>query len=237
MANPLVSVVIPCFNYARYVAQAVQSALAQDYSGALEVITVDDGSTDNTLEVLQPFVDKIVCLRKQRGGTSSALNAGIASARGKYICWLSADDLFRADKVRVQVGQLEYHSEWGFVYSSFRIIDANGIVQNSVYSNFYPEHSIMVRQLMNGCFINGSSVMMRREALDRVGPFDEALPQAHDYDMWFRLLRYYSCGFSNELLISYRWHGQNLSRTPDLASENLVKKRAKGLFPEYFNGE
>ncbi|MFZ5644674.1 MAG: glycosyltransferase [Bacillota bacterium] len=233
MAGPLVSIVIPTYNHARYLGEAVDSVLKQDYRN-IEVLVVNDGSTDDTEKVLKPFAQRIRYFYKERGGTSSALNMGIKKSRGIYLCWLSADDLFRKDKVSLQVGQLEQYRTLGFVYSSFNVIDAEGNIINRVHSEYYRSHKKMVQELLKGCFINGSTVMMRKSALDKVGGFDETLPQAHDYDMWYRLLCHYSCGFSDELLVSYRWHGENLSRHRDYKSEFRVKERAKCMFPEYF---
>ena len=88
-------------------------------------------------------------------------------------------------------------------------------------------------KLMAGCFINGSSVMMRSSAVKEIGNFDESLPQAHDYDLWFRFLRYYSCGFLAERLLAYRWHGENMSGNPNEACSVIVRERAKRLFPEW----
>jgi len=233
MERPLVSIVIPTFNHARYLGGAVASALEQDY-GSIEVLVVNDGSTDNTAQVIEPFASRIRYFFKERGGTSSALNLGIQKSGGAYLCWLSADDVFRKDKVTVQVGQMEQAQNLGFVYSGFNVIDAKGRVKHSVHSQYFSDHKTMVQQLLSGCFINGSTVMMRKSALEKVGGFDESLPQAHDYDMWFRLLRHYPCDFSGQLLVNYRWHGENLSLRPDYECETRVKDRAKRLFPEYF---
>ena len=93
----------------------------------------------------------------------------------------------------------------------------------------------MATKLMEGCFINGSSVMMRSSALENVGNFDGSLPQAHDYDLWFRFLRHYSCGFLAEHLLAYRWHGENMSQNPNEACSVTVRERAKRLFPEWLN--
>jgi hypothetical protein len=77
--------------------------------------------------------------------------------------------------------------------------------------------------------------MMRAAALEKTGYFDEGLPQAHDYDLWLRLLRQFSCGFSKESLLAYRWHGKNMSQTPDDQCIRIVQERAKKLFPEYLS--
>ncbi|MCO5388067.1 glycosyltransferase [Desulfosporosinus sp.] len=232
MLPPKVSVVIPTYNHARYLPYALDSVINQSYAN-LEVIVIDDGSTDGTSEVVKPYRSKINYIYKANGGTPSALNLGLSVATGKYICWLSADDALIEDKVSKQVGLMESDQGLGFSYTSFVVIDANGTKQYDVNSAYYPDKQEMVTKLREGCFINGSSVMMNSSALKIVGNFDENLPQAHDYDLWFRFLRHYSCGFQAEPLLAYRWHGENMSQNPNEACSVIVQERAKRLFPEW----
>ncbi|HBV85236.1 MAG TPA: glycosyl transferase family 2 [Desulfosporosinus sp.] len=234
MLMPKVSVVIPTYNHSRYLTHALESVINQSYAN-LEVIVIDDGSTDGTADVIKPYRSKINYIYKENGGTPSALNLGLSTASGKYICWLSADDAFLEDKVAKQVGLMENDPGMGFSYTSFVVIDAYGKKQYEVNSAFYPSRQEMVTRLMEGCFINGSSVMMRSNALEAVGFFDIGLPQAHDYDLWFRFLRHYTCGFLPEHLLAYRWHGENMSLNPDEACSVIVQERAKKLFPGWLN--
>lgn len=232
MLTPLVSIVIPTFNHARYLGYAISSAINQDYPN-LEIIVVDDGSYDGTAELIKPYRHKIKYIYKSNRGTPHTLNVGLALAKGKYICWLSADDYFLEGKVSRQVRLMESNPEMGFSYTGFRVIDANGKKKYDVPPIYYPDSRTMVTKLMEGCFINGSSVMMSSSALKKIGNFDENLHQAHDYDMWFRFLRHYSCGFLDECLLAYRWHGENMSQNPDETCTRIVKERAKRLFPEW----
>lgn len=234
MLTPKVSVVIPTYNYAHYLPYALESVLNQGYPN-LEVLVIDDGSNDGTVDVLKPYQSKINYFYKNNGGTPSALNLGLSQATGKYICWLSADDAFKGEKVAKQVGLMESDPSLGFSYTSFEVIDGKGIKQYDVNSPHYPDKQEMVTQLLEGCFINGSSVMMRSSVLKKVGYFDESLPQAHDYDLWYRFLRHSSCGFLGEILLAYRWHGKNMSQQPDERCIQVVQERAKRLFPEWLN--
>ena len=231
MTLPKVSVIIPTYNYAQYVGIAVESVLDQSYPD-LEILVVDDGSTDKTQATLRPYTPWIHYYYKDNGGTASALNFGITRASGKYICWLSADDIFLPDKIAKQVSLMENQPTLGFSYTSFIVIDGGGNKQYEVHSPFYGDHREMVIKLMEGCFINGSSVMMRKSAIDQVGLFDESMATVHDYELWFRLLKSYPCGFLNELLLGYRWHGQNGSLyVPPNYTEPAVRK-ARQLFPD-----
>jgi glycosyltransferase involved in cell wall biosynthesis len=233
MMTPKVSVVIPTYNHARYLRYALESVINQSYPN-LEILVVDDGSTDETSELVKGFhSDVINYLYKQNGGTPSALNYGLSRATGEYICWLSADDAFRGDKVSQQVALMESDQRLGFSYTSFVVIDANDVEQYQVNSPYYLDKQEMVTKLLEGCFINGSSVMMRGSALKQIGMFDESLPQAHDYDLWFRFLRHFSCGFLEESLLAYRWHGENMSQNPDEMCSAIVRGRALQLFPEW----
>lgn len=232
MLLPKVSIVIPTYNHARYLPYALNSVLNQSYAN-IEVLVIDDGSTDGTAELVKPYLSVINYIYKQNEGTPSALNLGLSKAVGKYICWLSADDMLMEDKVTKQVALMESDTSLGFSYTSFIVIDAKGEKQYAVNSLNFPGRREMVTNLIGGCFINGSSVMMRRSALREVGYFDEQLPQAHDYDLWFRFLCHYNCGFLAEHLLAYRWHGENMSQNPDEACTAIVRERAKRLFPEW----
>ena len=234
MLPPKVSVVIPTYNHARYLRYALDSVINQSYAN-LEVLVIDDGSTDETAKLVKLYGSKVNYVYKENGGTPSALNVGLSLTAGEYICWLSADDHLFAEKVSKQVGLMESNPNLGFSYTSFVVIDGNGIKQYDVNSPYYSDKKEMVTKLLEGCFINGSSVMMRRSALETIGNFDTSLPQAHDYDLWFRFLRHYSCGFLNELLLAYRWHGKNMSQNPNEACSVIVRERAKQLFPEWLN--
>ncbi|MGC7872883.1 glycosyltransferase family 2 protein [Desulfosporosinus sp. SYSU MS00001] len=234
MLPPKVSVVIPTYNHARYLPYALESVLQQTYPN-LEILVVDDGSTDGTSEVVKPYLSGIRYLYKENGGTPSTLNLGISQATGKYICWLSADDAFLGDKIAKQVALMETEPGFGFSYTSFVVMNGNGDVQYEVNSPYYPDKKEMVKKLFQGCFINGSSVMMRSSALKQIGKFDENLPQAHDYDLWFRFLHAYNCGFLSDHLLAYRWHGSNMSQNPDEACSVIVRERAKQFFPDWLN--
>lgn len=187
MSSQLVSVVIPAYNVERYVATAVRSALEQTH-GALEVIVVDDGSTDGTTDALAEFGASITVLNKENGGIGSARNHGIRAARGEIIAFLDADDLWLPERVTRCLDQLA-QADAAFVTSDAALIDEAGVALGACYSDLEPFPARDLAQEIvrrNYVFV---SVLVRRNALDRVGHFDEGGPTgAEDYDMWLRLV-------------------------------------------------
>jgi glycosyltransferase involved in cell wall biosynthesis len=122
-----VTVLIDTCNYGRYLRRAIDSALAQTYSAALtEILVIDDGSTDDTADTIQPYASRVRYIRKERGGQASALNEGIRQARGEVVCLLDADDYFRPDKVRRVVEGFQGKPEIGLVYNNIDIVDNSG---------------------------------------------------------------------------------------------------------------
>jgi glycosyltransferase involved in cell wall biosynthesis len=134
--NPLVSVVIPTYNRANLVTEAIESVFQQTYA-PIDIIVVDDGSTDNTERVLQPYLPNIRYIKQPNGGLASARNAGMAMAAGDYIAWLDADDLFEPDKIRLQVSFMEAHREVVAVSSDFSAFDKNGVIEASHIRSYY----------------------------------------------------------------------------------------------------
>lgn len=189
--NDLVSAVIPTYNYAHFVADAIESALAQTYR-PLEVIVVDDGSTDDTRSVLERYAGRIVAIRKPNGGLSSARNAGIKAARGVCVAILDADDIWMPDKIERQMALLREHPEAGAIGCGAELVDAQGRLKEV---KLFPAPSgtrlerlraVLLRQQWVGG--SGSGALIPVTMLDRVGLFDEQLSAAEDWDMWLKLV-------------------------------------------------
>lgn len=240
--QPLVSVVIPTYNYGRYVAEAVESALGQTYP-SVEVIVVDDGSTDDTRQRLAPYVagsalqrllgtkPPVRLVRQANRGAPAALNRGIRLARGEWIAWLSADDTFLPTKLQEQVAYAVQHPEERVIYTDWYLVDAAGRVTTTVRSLQFTYHEQLVRALFGACVINGSTTLIHRTCFEQDGLFAEDLPQAHDWDLWLRLARDFHFGYVAKPLVKYRWHGANLSRQPDaLAYNSEVLRRARAWY-------
>ena len=197
-----VSIVIPFYN-CRYIARSITSALNQSYKN-IEIIVVDDGSTEH-VELLKPFIKKIIYIKKRNGGTATALNQGIIRASGDYIVWLSSDDLFYSTKVEVQ---LDFMKKNNFMFSFTDYIYINEKTQ-IMSPSIAPENlnkATLLEGLKRGCPINGSTVMAKREIFSSVGFFDESLVYAHDYDYWIRTFLKFDLGYLNQPLTLYRLH-------------------------------
>lgn len=192
MTKPLVSIVIPVYNGANYLACAIESALSQIYPHC-ETIVVNDGSTDDgeTERIVLSFGSQVRYFTKANGGVASALNLGIRQMRGDYFCWLSHDDYFHPDKVLHELQAIPPQYPKTLIYSNYVYLDTITGHQLPVnMENWYTERQLstplfpVMFQLIHGC-----ATMIHRSHFDRVGLFDEAQLITQDYDMWFRVFR------------------------------------------------
>lgn len=187
MGPPKVSVIIPAYNSAWCVCKAIDSVLAQSF-GDFEIIVVNDGSTDSTLEVLLKYGDAIRVINQRNGGMSNARNAGIQAARGEYLAFLDSDDWWLPGKLHKQVELLDTKPEIGFCSCSARVEDLTGRLLNLWECPCW-DGPFVVHLFGNGADVPGScsAVLARRELVLKVGAFDEALRGAEDPDLWIRL--------------------------------------------------
>lgn len=218
----LVSAVIPTYNYGRFIARAVTSVLGQSYQ-AVECIVVDDGSTDDTAEVLRGFGRDVTVVRQTHRGVSAARNAAIAVARGEYIALLDGDDEWHPDKVATQVRRLAAAPDLGCVGSGLVHVAANG--RRDVISgrrNTLDRRRVLRDVALRRYWIggSGSGAVMRRAALDRVGPFDEQLAAAEDWDMWMRFAATTPIDNVEDVLVSIHRHGTGIFRDAALVERN-----------------
>jgi glycosyltransferase involved in cell wall biosynthesis len=220
---PLVSVVIPVYNQGGFVGAAIESVLAQDVPS--ELIVVDDGSTDETPDVLDRFGDRLLTIRQPNRGAAAALNAGIRAAAGKFVCWLSADDRYLPGKLRMQVALLESLPSAGFSCTWTRLIDAEGRLYRPDKPPRWKHEDRFVSVFWNNP-INGSSVMIRKALLDQVGYFDESLTADVDAHMWLRLLETTELAEVRHFLTEYRIHTASISANrPRMAAARTQVRR------------
>lgn len=216
----LISVIIPTYNCVRYVNEAVASALAQTYE-PIEVIVIDDGSSDDTESVLAPYVGSIRYHRQENRGAAEARNAGIEMAAGEYIAFLDSDDLWVADKIRTQVDALESNPDFPFVHSDASVIDATGQVIKASANRERQTHNGRVFEEFFMCSMAASltsTVLMRRECFATTGTFDARYPILQDYALFLRVAWHYPVYYIDRPLTKYRMSPSSLTRTSVLAN-------------------
>ncbi len=209
-----VSVVLPTYNRAWILEQAVESVLGQDYAN-LELIVVDDGSTDGTSRLLSGYADRITVISQENRGVSAARNAGIRAAGGDLIALLDSDDTWLPGKVTAQVAFFKVHPA-ALICQTEEIWIRNGVRVNPGKRHRKEDGMIFERSLAL-CLVSPSAVMMRKSLLDEVGLFDESLPACEDYDLWLRIAWKHPIHLIDQPLIVKRGgHADQLSRMPEL---------------------
>ncbi len=216
-----VSVVIPTYNRAAIVGQAVESALAQTLAPC-EVIVVDDGSSDDTEAALQRFGDRVRFVRQRNAGPAAARNRGIRQSNGEFVAFLDSDDLWMTQKLERQMGLFASDPSLGVVSCLSRYVSFDG----ETLADTGPGQATLragdpasIRRLLLGNTVSGgSSAVVRRDCLDALGLFDESLWGVEDWDLWLRAAKRYSIGFVNEPLTIMRSGASNLSSPRNMAS-------------------
>lgn len=208
--SDLVSVIIPAYNQGHFLAEAVDSVLAQTYT-EVEVIVVDDGSTDNTVDVAQAYTDpRVRYVYKENGGLSSARNEGLRHAQGAYIAYLDSDDCFLPDKLTILLGAIAREPELGFVAGQTIPVDEHGNHVGKLFDTPLPSN---LKELLLGNPLHVGSVLVRRSWQDQVGFFDETLRSYEDWDMWLRLAQAGCRMLYVPLPVSlYRFHTAQMTR-------------------------
>lgn len=227
-----VSVVIPVYNHETFIAEAIESVLQQSYPN-LQIIVVDDGSTDGTKDVLEKFKGKIELISQANAGLPAARNAGIRRATGEFIAFLDSDDVFLPEKIEKQLRVFEENPEVGMVHTGASVVRPNETGWEVWYDYWPPTYATreeQIDELLKWNYMVVSTVMVRRELFSQVGLFNESLRYAEDYEMWLRLLTCCSIGVVPDIFIHYRWHGGNMSRQPDESALPVIREEAAKRF-------
>jgi glycosyltransferase involved in cell wall biosynthesis len=225
--NALVSIIVLSYNYGRFLAEALDSALAQTYPNC-EILVMDDGSTDNSLEVAARYGDTIRLLTQPNQGVERAANRAVGEAAGELFAFLSADDYFEPTYIEKMHAGLQRAPDASFSYCRARMFgDRAGLIRGFPFSAF-----LLVKL---GNFVNGSALTVRRDYLD-VGGYDPAMSEyaLEDWDLWLRMVEHGKRGtFVAEPLLNWRRH-KSASRNPESddrqeRSYAVIRQRHLGL--------
>jgi len=216
--QPKVSVVIPCYNREKFIAETVNSVLSQTWPN-IELIVVDDGCTDGSRAVLESFGPRLVILEhpgRVNRGQSAAINLGLRHSIGEYLAILDSDDLYAPDKIEKQVRFLENNPEFGLVYANCISIDEKGKELHKMYYSGHTPPDGPDQVLEDCCFNVPSNALLRRSVFEQVGFLDEALRSAQDHDYGIRIAEVARIGYLDECLWNYRRHGGSISNNRTL---------------------
>jgi glycosyltransferase involved in cell wall biosynthesis len=227
--TPAVSIVIATHNYGHYVAGALESALAQTFRD-FEVLVIDDGSTDDTTEVVRPWLrdPRVQYVRTAHRGQPATKNTGIRLARAPLVAFLDADDLWLPAKLEKQISLLEADAALGVVYSRRLLIDALGRELEFLQPPLYRGNVLAAMFREN--FVCFSSVVVRSDVFTEAGWFDEQLALAIDYDLWLRVAARFPFAFVDEPLVKYRTGHANLSQRTEERLETVRRIMHRFLY-------
>ena len=202
-----ISAIIPTYNYGRFLREAIGSALAQTYP-PIEIIVVDDGSIDDTPQILAEFGDRIRAIRQTNQGVGAARNAGIAAARGEYLAFLDSDDVWHSRKLELEIARFEADPSLGMVHCGVVTVDASGrrlsVSLGGMEGWVGPDLLRLDREVISA---PGSGTMVPKRVAEELGGYDNRLQPSEDWDFCYRVAVRYRVGFVGEVLVTYRQHG------------------------------
>jgi glycosyltransferase involved in cell wall biosynthesis len=214
-----VSIVIPVYNAENYLDECIKSALSQSYSD-VEIIAVNDGSTDNSQPILNNYKNEITIINKKNGGTASALNVGIKRMNGEWFKWLSADDILKPNSVKIlcdEAEKLGNKSYSNIIYSNYDIIDESGKIIDSYNEPNHNDLESFQRNviLLDHFYGNGDTTLIHKSVFEKCGNFNEKIRFKDDYEFWLRCCMIF--GLKLHLVAqntaSYRVHKNQLTKT------------------------
>lgn len=218
---PGVSIVVPAYNYARYLPFAVESAQNQDYPD-FEVVVIDDGSKDDTAEVMKQFGPPVRYVYQENAGLSAARNSGIREAKHDYIMFLDADDELKPGILREMMRIFQgLDPDYGLIGCDRVLIDADG-KKLAVAKPAEPEGEILARDILMRTRFSPTGALCRKAVFDKVGNFDTSLRSTEDRDMWIRIAEKFRVYYVDQELIHIRKHGSNMSSNAERQSSNMV---------------
>ena len=223
-----ISIIIPCYNAAKFIEQTIQSILNQNYPN-LECIVIDRESNDGTLDILKKYESKITWISEKDKGQSDAINKGLKLAQGDIVTYLNADDVYERDCFQKVANFFEKKPPVKWVYGKCKIIDENSVeIRKPItWYKYFWQKRYSYNGLLISDFIAQPAVFWRRELVDEIGLFDINKHLAMEYDYWLRIGVKYEPGFINEYLAGFRLHPVSKSSTSFSAAANEALDVAK----------
>lgn len=206
----LISICIPTFNRASLIKDAIDSALAQQCIN-LEVLVVDDGSTDNTANVISSYNDpRLRYIKKEHSGAPATRNRCIAEAKGEYIVWLDSDDVLLPETIKTYVEAIKEEPDIDVLYGDLIVTDAHLNYKKSLsYKNWYRRSRDLISSLINENPVPNPGVMVRKKCYERFGNYDESFTRAHDYEFWVRIAGKATFKHVDKIVAKWRLHDSN----------------------------
>lgn len=243
---PRVSVIIPTFNRAVYLVEAIQSVLSQTYRD-FEIVVVDVGSTDSTSEIVAGFKDAVRYFYRPRNNPASARNFGLSMTDSEYVALLDSDDVWKQDRLQRMVPFLDCMPATGMIHGPVEVIDSKGQPDEKAtrrISHFYrieKKEGTTYSRVLTACALFSSAVLLRRQCFETVGGYDESLPMLEDYDFYLRFLLSYPMHLmEGPPVVSYRIHQGNLTfgsdRTASAEIYIRILEKQLGLIQTGFRG-
>jgi glycosyltransferase involved in cell wall biosynthesis len=223
--NPAVSIIIPNYNHAQYIGDAINSVLNQT-SSDYEIIVVDDGSHDKSREIIDRFGGRVRAIYQQNQGLSAARNTGINAAQGKYIGVLDADDMYEPEFVSTLVSRLESQPDADGIYCGYRFVDHLNNPLPQIEAREVPPEKLYWA-LVDGNFFVPESMFVRKHCYDKVGLFDTSLRALEDFDMWLRITSQFKVIYTTKVLTRHRILPGSMSTDPTRQFQNrlsVIKK-------------
>jgi len=208
--NHFVSVIIPTYNRAIFLVEAINSVLEQTYK-KYEIIVIDDGSTDSTSEIIKQFGNKIRYFYQENGGPSAARNAGIKNAKGDLVAFIDSDDVWLPDKLSQQVQLFDENHRLGLVSSAYYSCDSNLNINRIIKDDRLTNKKYIMKKLFIRNIFPTPTVLVKRECFEKVGLFNESYGFAEDWEMWVRIVLEYDLAYIKTPLCRCRRHNSSIT--------------------------
>lgn len=233
MTTPRISVLLPTYNRANYLAETISSVLAQTFDD-FELVIVDDGSTDSTRALVESYTDpRIRYIYRSNRGVSAALNTAWRAAQGEYVAMIGSDDVWLPGQIETLLRLIAPNPSLGLVYARAQAMNVQGELQPQILGSDMKFPNDPLASLLYGDCICGLACLIRRSILEQVGGFDESLIANEDWDLWIRMAEITRFAYHNEILARYRMHATSLTGKRSVHYRRVVLDRVR-LIQDYY---